>query len=292
MNDAMSYANKPLILSPANHNTNVSGMTYVYPVVSRRMGGVSVGINLNPNNACNWHCVYCQVPNLTRGGPPPIDLAQLENELRHLLQEIVLGDFMAQHVPEGLRVLKDIAFSGNGEPTSAAAFPDAVAVVGRVMADFELVNKINVVLITNGSLIGQARVQKGLTALNALGGELWFKIDSALPAGSARINGLRQEPQRVMRRLAIASHLCRTRIQTCVFAVDGQPPSRTETEAYLAFLRRALADGLPITGVLLYGLARPSLQAGAEHLSALPASWLEAHAASIRSLGLTVQVNP
>ena len=292
MNDAMSYANKPLILSPANHNTNVSGMTYVYPVVSRRMGGVSIGINLNPNNACNWHCVYCQVPNLTRGGPPPINLAQLENELRHMLQEIVLGDFMAQHVPEGLRVLKDIAFSGNGEPTSAAAFPDAVAVVGRVMADFELVNKINVVLITNGSLIGQARVQKGLTALNALGGELWFKIDSALPAGSARINGLRQEPQRVMRRLAIASRLCRTRIQTCVFAVDGQPPSSTETNAYLDFLRRALADGLPIAGVLLYGLARPSLQAGAEHLSALPANWLEAHAASIRALGLSVQVNP
>lgn len=288
----MTAASKPLILSPANHNTNVSGMTYVYPVVSRRMGGVSVGINLNPNNACNWHCVYCQVPNLTRGGPPPIDLALLETELRHMLHDIVQGDFMAAHVPEGLRVLKDIAFSGNGEPTSAAAFPEAVALIGRVMADFSLIGKINVVLITNGSLIGQARVQKGLTALNALGGELWFKIDSALPAGSARINGLRQEPQRVMRRLAIASRLCRTRIQTCVFAVDGQSPSATETEAYLTFLRRALADGLALSGVLLYGLARPSMQAGAEHLSALPAAWLEAHAERIRALGLPVQVNP
>ena len=267
-------------------------MTYVYPVVSRRMGGVSIGINLNPNNACNWHCVYCQVPDLKRGGPPPIDLAQLETELRHMLQEITQGDFMAQHVPKDLRVLKDIAFSGNGEPTSAPCFPDAVALVRRVMTDFGLIGKINVVLITNGSLIGQTRVQKGLAALNALNGELWFKIDSALPAGSARINGLRQETQRVMHRLAIASHICRTRIQTCVFAVDGQPPSHTETNAYLAFLRRALANGLPIAGVLLYGLARPSLQAGAEHLLALPAAWLEAHAASIRTLGLTVQVNP
>ncbi len=288
----MNAASQPLILSPANHNTNVSGMTYVYPVVSRRMGGVSIGINLNPNNACNWHCVYCQVPDLKRGGPPPIDLAQLETELRHMLQEITQGDFMAQHVPKDLRVLKDIAFSGNGEPTSAPCFPDAVALVRRVMTDFGLIGKINVVLITNGSLIGQTRVQKGLAALNALNGELWFKIDSALPAGSARINGLRQETQRVMHRLAIASHICRTRIQTCVFAVDGQPPSHTETNAYLAFLRRALANGLPIAGVLLYGLARPSLQAGAEHLLALPAAWLEAHAASIRTLGLTVQVNP
>jgi wyosine [tRNA(Phe)-imidazoG37] synthetase (radical SAM superfamily) len=288
----MNDANPPRLLSTVDHNTDVSGMTYVYPVVSRRMGGVSVGINLNPNNACNWHCIYCQVPNLTRGGPPPIDLGQLEAELRQLLHDIVHGHFMAEQVPDGLRVLKDIAFSGNGEPTSAAAFPDAVAVVGRVMADFNLIGKINVVLITNGSLIGQARVQKGLTALNALGGELWFKIDSALPAGSARINGLRQEPQRVMRRLATASRLCRTRIQTCVFAMDGQPPNATETEAYLGFLRRALADHLPLAGVLLYGLARPSLQAGAEHLSALPAAWLEAYAERIGALGLSVQVNP
>lgn len=288
----MNDANTPRLLSPANHNTNVSGMTYVYPVVSRRMGGVSVGINLNPNNACNWHCIYCQVPNLTRGGPPPMDLGLLEAELRQMLHAILHGPFMAEQVPEGLRVLKDIAFSGNGEPTSAAAFPDAVAVVGRVMADFNLAGKINVVLITNGSLIGQARVQKGLAALNALGGELWFKIDSALPAGSARINGLRQEPQRVMRRLSIASRLCRTRIQTCVFAVDGQPPSATEMDAYLAFLRRALADHLPLAGVLLYGLARPSMQAGAEHLSALPAAWLETYAERIRALGLSVQVNP
>ncbi|MBS0311602.1 MAG: radical SAM protein, partial [Proteobacteria bacterium] len=54
-------------LTSTNHDRDSAGMTYVYPVVSRRAGGVSVGINLNPNNACNWACVYCQVPNLTRG---------------------------------------------------------------------------------------------------------------------------------------------------------------------------------------------------------------------------------
>jgi len=37
-----------------NHNRDSAGYAYVYPVVSRRAGGVSVGINLNPNNACNW----------------------------------------------------------------------------------------------------------------------------------------------------------------------------------------------------------------------------------------------
>ena len=68
-------------LTVSDHNRDVSGMKYIYPVVSRRAGGVSIGINLNVNNACNWRCVYCQVPNLTRGAPPPIELIQLEKEL-------------------------------------------------------------------------------------------------------------------------------------------------------------------------------------------------------------------
>lgn len=107
-------------------------MTYVYPVVSRRAGGVSVGINLNPNNACNWRCIYCQVPGLTRGGPPPLNLSLLEAELRRMLESILNGGFMAERVPAGLRRLADIAFSGNGEPTSAPEFPAAVARVEQI----------------------------------------------------------------------------------------------------------------------------------------------------------------
>ena len=70
------------MLTVSDHRRDSAGMTYVYPVVSRRAGGVSVGINLNTNNACNWACLYCQVPELKRGGPPPIDLDRLEMELR------------------------------------------------------------------------------------------------------------------------------------------------------------------------------------------------------------------
>ena len=44
---------------------------YVYAVLSRRAGGVSIGVNLNPDKRCNFRCVYCQVPNLSRGTPPP-----------------------------------------------------------------------------------------------------------------------------------------------------------------------------------------------------------------------------
>ena len=71
-----------------DHARDTVGMTYVYPVVSRRARGVSVGINLNPNRACNWRCVYCQVPGLVRGSAPAIDLSCLRQELTTLLQHV------------------------------------------------------------------------------------------------------------------------------------------------------------------------------------------------------------
>ena len=104
----------PKLLNVADHNRDNAGLTYIYPVVSRRAGGVSVGINLNPNNACNWRCIYCQVPELTRGAAPVIDLIRLETELYTFLQEILYGSFMQEQVAPGARRINDIALSGNG----------------------------------------------------------------------------------------------------------------------------------------------------------------------------------
>ena len=87
-------------LSIRNHDRDSAGLRYVYPVVSRRAGGVSIGINLNPNNACNWACLYCQVPDLTLGGPPPLDLGLLERELNLMLADIQSGRFVSQFMAE------------------------------------------------------------------------------------------------------------------------------------------------------------------------------------------------
>jgi len=279
-------------LTPIDHDRDSAGMTYVYPVVSRRAGGVSVGINLNPNNACNWACVYCQVPDLVRGTAPEIDLAQLEAELRAMLADILHGDFMQTRVPEGARRLNDIALSGNGEPTSALAFPQIIELIGRVMADFGLTGTIKLVLITNGSLADRPRIQDGLTKMAALNGEVWFKFDSATAAGMRAINQTRVSPDKQFERLATAARLCPTWLQTCVFGLDGTPPSDVEQAAYLAAVKRIRQTGIPVQGVLLYGLARPSMQPQAGRLSALPADWLEAWAEKIRAAGLPVKVSP
>ncbi len=278
-------------LTPTNHDRDSAAMTYVYPVVSRRAGGVSVGVNLNPNNACNWACVYCQVPDLVRGTAPDIDLEQLDAELRTLLDDIVHGDFMSKRVPEDARRLNDIALSGNGEPTTAQAFPQAIALIARVMADFDLVGKIKLVLITNGSQIDRPRIQAGLKLMARLNGEVWFKLDSATSNGMRALNQTRISPAKQFERLGIAASLCPTWLQTCVMAVDNAAPSIDEQDAFLDTVKRIRQQQIPVRGVLLYGLARPSMQQAASQLSALPLEWLNAFADKIRAAGLPVKVS-
>jgi wyosine [tRNA(Phe)-imidazoG37] synthetase (radical SAM superfamily) len=281
-----------MVLTPRNHDRDAAGMTYVYPVVSRRAQGVSVGVNLNPNNACNWRCIYCQVPNLARGGPPPLDLVQLEDELRRMLAWIVRGDFLVTQAPEGLRRLNDVALSGNGEPTSAAEFPRVVSLMERVLDDFGLLGDIKQVLITNGSLAGKARVQEGIRAMARGNGEVWFKFDRATRAGLRLVNDTETDPERHFRHLETVANLCPTWIQTCMFALDGHAPDAGELDAYLALLQRARARVPALRGVLLYGLARPSLQPEAPRLSALTPAWMADLAERIGALGLTVSVSP
>jgi pyruvate-formate lyase-activating enzyme len=279
-------------LGVADHDRAAAGLRYVYPVVSRRAGGVSIGINLNPNNACNWRCLYCQVPGLTRGAGPEIDLARLESELASFLRDVLHGDFLVRRVPEGARRLNDIAVSGNGEPTTSRQFGEVVDLIGRVRAELHVPQEVKTVLITNGSLVHRPLVRAALERLASLNGEVWFKIDRASDAGMKLVNNARIGPRRVRENLGIAARACATWIQTCVFSLDGEPPSEPEQRAYLDLLAQSLDAGIPIRGVLLYGLARQSYQPEANRLSSLPVAWLQGFAERIRTLGLPVKVTP
>lgn len=276
-------------LTTTDHNRDVLGMKYIYPVISRRAGGVSVGINLNVNNACNWRCIYCNVPNLTRGTPPPIELDVLEQELRTFLTDVLHGDFMLQHVHEEDRQLKDIAFSGNGEPTSAKEFPQVLTLVEAVLRDFGLFGSIKVRLITNGSLMDKPSVIESLKQLAKCNGEVWFKVDAGTKEGIARINDVTLNPQSHLQRLKSCAAVCPTFIQTCMFALDDEPPSEADIMAYLALIGEAKAE---VEGVHLYGLARRSEQAEVNRLTRLSPERLEVIAERIRQLGLVVYVSP
>ncbi|GAB6068113.1 hypothetical protein JCM13664_14320 [Methylothermus subterraneus] len=285
-------ASDPILLTVTDHRRDLAGLTYVYPVVSRRAGGISVGINFNPNRACNWRCIYCQVAGLQRGTAPPLDHRQLKQELIGLLRRMQNGDFYRRfQVPEAYRTLKDIAVSGDGEPTTLKDFDAAIATLEDALSSVPLPIPAKV-LITNGSLIHRPAVQKGLARWQKLGGEVWFKLDCATREGLKRINGAAIAPARMLANLELAAALCPVWIQTCVFALDGQPPPSSEQKAYLDFLAQALSRAIPIQGVLLYGLARPSRQPEAGRLGPLPVTWMHEFAERIRALGISVQLTP
>lgn len=276
------------MLSIKDHNRFQEGFEYVYPVVSRRAGGLSLGINLNTNNACNWRCIYCQVPDLIRGAPPPVDLEALEEELSVFLSQILSGSYLEDQVPKGQRRLNDIAFSGNGEPTSAPNFADAVKTIHGVRVRANVPEVVKTVLITNGSLMHQHKVMKGVRDLAGINGEVWFKIDRATVEGAQLINDTKINKSRIMSNLEASAKACPTWIQTCLFKLDGLHPADSDLDAYVQLIGEAVARGIPFKGILLYGLARQSHQPESARLSKLDDGWLNAFAHRLRELGVTV----
>jgi len=276
------------MLSIKDHNRFQEGFEYVYPVVSRRAGGLSLGINLNTNNACNWRCIYCQVPDLIRGAPPPVDLDALEEELSVFLSQILIGSYLEDQVPKGQRRLNDIAFSGNGEPTSAPNFADAVKTIHGVRVRANVPEVVKTVLITNGSLMHQHKVMKGVKDLAGINGEVWFKIDRATAEGAQLINDTKINKSRIMSNLEASAKACPTWIQTCLFKLDGLHPADSDLDAYVQLIGEAVARGIPFKGILLYGLARQSYQPESARLSKLDDGWLNAFAHRLRELGVTV----
>jgi hypothetical protein len=151
---------------------------------------------------------------------------------------------------------------------------------------------VKTVLITNGSLVHRSEVQQGMRTMADLNGEVWFKLDRASQAGMQLVNGTRTTMGKVHDNLAASIACCPVWLQTCWFSLDGKVPSRQDEEDYIEFVSALLREGHKLQGVLLYSLARPSLQPEAPRLSALPTEQLQAFAERIGNLGLIVKVTP
>ncbi len=256
-------------LSITDHRRDIAGLKYVYPVLSRRAGGLSIGINFNTNNACNWRCVYCQVPDLKRGAAPSLDFALLEAELRFFIDFVQHGDFFDQfNVPKAQQSIKDIALSGNGEPTSLEGFDQAVQLIGDIAVEKGVFPGSRFVLISNGSLIQQQKVQQGLRTLNVFGGEVWFKLDRATDSARKTINNCVESRAKILEKIQCAASLCHTKIQTCLFDYAKAPWSESEQGSYIEMLTeiKVVAN---VNEVMLYSLARPSQQPEVDQLIAL-----------------------
>jgi len=279
-------------LTTTNHCSDVVGLKYVYPVISRRMGGLSIGINFNPNNACNWRCIYCQIENLKIGAAPVMDFTLLEDELRFFLDDVLTGDFYERfHVDVDKRVIKDIAIAGNGEPTSLKEFARAVELIGKVATEKGVFPCCHYVLITNGSLVHLPKVQDGLKILSAYGGEVWFKVDSATEEGRSLINNTAQSCKASLKNLMLSVSLCQTKLQSCFLDYDNRGLTDREKDSYLDLLRDIKNAGCKLQQIMLYTIARPSQQPEASLLKPLSVEILNAFANEIKLLGFDVSVN-
>lgn len=260
---------------------------YIYPVWSRRAQGISIGINLHPNHSCNWHCVYCQVPGLQRGPSPVIDVPGLQQELTDCL------DWLSQqiHPTRTMRdYVQDIAFAGDGEPTTSPQFPEILAMVAHLLQQRSADDRPAYVrLITNGSQLQHAHVQHALKQLHTLGGEVWFKVDAGNDADMLAINATRLPLSLHMQRLKVCCALCSTWVQTAVVSrkvnneIITTPPLEAYVQALLPFKQQ-------IKGILLYGIARPSQQDRQGCLQETPAVILEQFAETLRTQGFCVRL--
>lgn len=271
-------------LSILNHDRNIFDKKYVYPVVSRRAGGLSLGINLNTNNACNWQCIYCEIPNLTRGKPETIDIKLLEKELRFWLEEIIQNDFLKKNTPPGT-VFKDIAFSGNGEPTASKEFSDVVKKVLHVINEFNLNKAITIRLITNGSYMTKPSVQDAWKQITKVNKEIWFKIDSVSNEDTKIINQVNSSLNLTSKNIESTIKISPTIIQTCVIKINDELPSNESINKYIAFVKKYEKS---LKGIHLYSLARPTEQKITPKIERLTEEELMSIATKIKKLNLPV----
>src|SRR5262249_23531099 len=158
---------------------------------SRRSRGISIGINLNPDAACNFDCIYCQVDRTQPPRVREVVLPRLHAELHAMLAHAAGGGLRAQPEVKGTpaehRKPAEIAFSGDGEPTACAVFAEAASVAAHMKRRFTL-NSVKLVLITDACYLTRPEVQKGLEVLDSNQGEIWAKLDAGTEEYFRRIN--------------------------------------------------------------------------------------------------------
>lgn len=253
-----------------------AGFVYIYPVLSRRSQGLSIGINLHPSHVCNWHCVYCQVPNLSRGKSPDIDLAQLLKELKQCIETALALNLS----------IADIAFAGDGEPTTSPQFLASMVNVIDTVKQQSALSAVKIRVISNGSQMHVPDVQQALRLLGEAVGEVWFKFDAGTAEEMQTINQVSVNIETHKAHLKQCAALCNTWVQTCVLALSTNQESviYPALAPYLAFIQQVKSV---IKGVLIYSVARPSQQSS--QVKQVSEATLLTYEKALREAGLVVK---
>ena len=273
-------------LTFADHERGLDGNLYVYAVLSRRARGLSIGVNLNPDKVCNFDCPYCQVDRTVPGGPSKVDVAALAAELEGVLTRARSGTLWSHPLfattPEAMRRVADVAFAGDGEPTTPPEFP-AAAAAAREAID-RITPGIPLRLLTNATMFDRPRVRAALPLFDAL----WCKLDAGTEPYFHEVDGTRFPFRKILDNLLAVARERPIVIQAMFLALDGVGPTEVEIEAWAGRLRAILDHGGRIELVQVYTVARHPAD---PRVSALPDDRLETIAARARAAGLETAVS-
>jgi wyosine [tRNA(Phe)-imidazoG37] synthetase (radical SAM superfamily) len=243
---------------------------YVYAVVSRRSRGVSIGINLNPGKACSFDCIYCQVNRKVPAAVRKVDLEKLGEELDIILQAEKDGSLYVNIPFNALarseRGVRDIAFSGDGEPTASPHFGEAVRIAARARLRFGL-DGARLILLTNAAYLDKPRVCAALAVMDDNNGEIWAKIDAGTEAYFRMVNRPNVSLDRIVDNILGAARIRPLIIQSLWFRIRDAAPPAEEIESYCNRLNDLISAGGQLKTLQLYTIARDPVEADASPLS-------------------------
>jgi wyosine [tRNA(Phe)-imidazoG37] synthetase (radical SAM superfamily) len=248
----------------ARHERSFEANRFVYPVLSRRSGGISIGVNLNPDKICNFDCIYCQVDRTTQSETTFVETDGLLRELEEMLGLVTSGEIYHTEkfcdTPAHLRRLNDIAFSGDGEPTTYRNFDEIITAAAELKRSRGL-DDVKMVLITNASMFHRPHVRRGLAILDANNGEIWAKLEAGTEAYFQLVDRTPIPFQQILDNIAEAARVRPIVIQALFMRVHGETPPTEELQAFCDRLNEIVATGGQIKLVQVYTIARRTTEA-------------------------------
>ena len=242
------------------------GNRFVYAVISSRAGGLSLGVNMNPDRHCNFDCSYCEVDRHTPATESRLVVDVMAAELRRAIHSVQQGQLRHrpsyQSLPDELLKLRHVALSGDGEPTLAENFVEAVQAVVRVRA---LGGFFKIVLITNGTGLDQPQVLRGLELLTK-SDEIWIKLDGGTQGFIDKVNRPDVPLEKILANIQLLGHQRPVVIQSLFAAIHGDEPPFDEIKQYAQRLKELKDAGAQISLVQIYSAARPGAHSEWGHL--------------------------
>ncbi len=242
-----------------HHERSFHTNRFVYPVLSRRSGGISVGVNLNPDKVCNFDCIYCQVDRTRQSETRFVAMNELLAELEQMLRLVHSGELFETpqfaSTPQELRHLNDMAFSGDGEPTTYRNFDEILSACAQIKGRLGL-DDVKMVLITNASMFHRAHVKRGLAILDDHNGEIWAKLEAGTEAYFQLVDRTPIPFRQILDNIASAAQMRPLVIQSLFMRVNGEAPPADELAAFCERLREITAKNGQIKLVQVYTVAR------------------------------------